>query len=104
MFAKIVQKDTSSIKEKAWARKVVLPTEKDFDKELTYDLCTQKIRYNRVVTSKCLNGCFIVFGVTTKDNFEEYQNLFTLEYSIIPRFIKRGKAHLDQVSIKNSNK
>ena len=61
MFAKIVQKDTSSIKEKALARKVVLPTEKDFDKELTYDSCTQKIRYNRVVTSKCLNGCFIVF-------------------------------------------
>ena len=42
MFATIVQKDTSSVKEKAWSRKVVLPSEKDFDKELTYDSCTQK--------------------------------------------------------------
>ena len=92
IFAKIVNKNSSIQNENAWAKKVILPTENDYDKELIYDPYTQTIKYNKYITKKCINDCFIVFGVKSKEDYSEYQNLFTFEYSITPfyKFIEEN--------------
>ena len=102
MFAKLVKKEiilNSENYPNAWSQKVILPTEKDFDRRVSFDPCTQKIKYDKKITEECSNGCFLVFGVATKDNFTEFQNLFTFEYSIIVRYIETGMSNLDKIAV-----
>ena len=99
LFAKIARKGYRNDAPNAWARQMVLPTIDKFDKNLVYDPYTQSIKYDKGITGKCVKGCFIVFGVSTKDNYTELQSFFNSEYSIIPRFIKRGREYYDDIAV-----
>ena len=102
MFAKLVKKNAyldPNQNPNAWAQKVNLPTATDYDKRISYDPCTQKIKYDSKLTLECEKGCFIVFGVATKDNFTEFQSLFNFEYSIIARYIEKGVNNLDKIAV-----
>ena len=83
LFAKMILNNQNDGDSNAWARKSVLPTKNNYDRNLAYDPTTQKIRYGKAQTGKCDDGCIIVFGIATGDNYTDYQNLFTYEYNIM---------------------
>jgi hypothetical protein len=90
LFAKMIMNNQNDSDFNAWARKSVLPNKQNYDRNLAYDPTTQKIKYGKQQTGKCVEGCIIVFGITTGDNYTVYQNLFSYEYYVMSRFIRRG--------------
>ena len=96
MFAKMVKDDYVNENINSWREKVILPTEKNFDKALAYNYATQKIRYTKTQTDSCGLVCFIVVGVTSKFKFEGLESNFGSEYNILVRNIQKGKSNLAQ--------
>ena len=99
LFAKMILNNQNDGDSNAWARKSVLPTKNNYDRNLAYDPTTQKIRYGKAQTGKCDDGCIIVFGIATGDNYTDYQNLFTYEYNIMSRYIKKDNTNLEKFAI-----
>ena len=99
LFAKMILNNQNDSDFRAWARKSVLPNKENYDKDLVFDATTKKIRYGREQTNKCDDGCILVFGITTGDNYTSYQNLFTYEYYVMSRYIKRNSDEFYPIKI-----
>jgi hypothetical protein len=99
MFAKLVNKTRESDHEDAWRRKVILPNETHNDVYLPYNQITQKIRFEKKHTFKCNNGCFLVFGVKSKEDHSGYENIFTQDYTIFARYINLKESDLNKVAV-----
>ncbi len=100
MFAKITKKQSEIADEKAWRKKVILPTDKNFDEKLKFNPLTNKIKYNSEVTKDCGDsGCFIVFGVKTTIDIKAFKSLFVSEYNIMVKYIEKGEENLPKVAI-----
>ena len=103
LFGKIEKKETitegKDIDKNYWRNKIDFPKENDTNNNLIYDPCTQKIIYNKKLTGKCDKDCFIIFGVSTKDNSKSFNEFFKSEYSIIPRYRLNGNNNFDKTAI-----
>jgi hypothetical protein len=99
MFAKMVDKKRHSEHEDAWRQKVILPDEQVYDISLPFNHITQKIKYEKKHTQSCVNGCFLVLGVKSKESYGGYETIFTSEYSIFARYLKPGISYFSQVAV-----